>query len=545
MSTSHYFNSRIIKLPGVYSSVKSVSGASITSLPYSKVLVINTNASNSYGGAVNGELTKGADAIYKMRSLNEAQGLLRGGKLWFITKPLFRPSRTSGVRGISDLYYLNALTTTAPTITFSFAPATFILKVKDEGTTSNGVNVSTGVGLSTGYGVTIESGVRDTAKFIFKFWRGTFKGNYTDNIAYDEIAKENCRPELVAESTEVSTLAQLKIWMDNDETFNAGFSIGTFTDITEGSYTFLSGDKTDENEYILSAAGTSSYQASDLEAALNLVKTLDFNVLLFNENTGDAGSNDTIATRLQYFIQSEVSGEKFLAIAGKSTGATTDLAANIVLAKSYNSDRVWFTHQMIKKNANIAPLGYRVFDATYLSALMVGRICGLAPQIPGTFKNLDIDGIVNPLNDLQKEDCLDSGLLTVYYDNELEDFVILRAINTLQNNTSLQNPDGTSFSIQLTRISAQLNSDLALNAKRMIFARQDGTNVFTLSPNYLEDWTKTFLTSKVATEINDNLIVGFDNDINVIKEGDAYRVNYRFNPNNEIAFTFFTGYSII
>jgi hypothetical protein len=193
----------------------------------------------------------------------------------------------------------------------------------------------------------------------------------------------------------------------------------------------------------------------------------------------------------------------------------------------------------------ISPVGYRKFDTTYLSALMVGRIVGLAPQIPGTFKNLDIDGIENPLSDIQKEDCLDAGLLTVYYDNEFEDFVILRAINTLQNNTFLQNPDGTSFSIQITRISAQLNSDLVINAKKMIFARQDGTNVFTLSTEYLKDWTKTFLTSKVATEISDNLITGFSDDINVVKEGDAYRVNYKFNTNNEIAFTFFTGYSII
>ncbi len=545
MSTSHYFNQRIVKLPGAYSSVKSLSGVSMVSLPYSKVLVINTNPNNSYGGSVNGELTKGSDAIYKMRSLAEAQGLLRGGKLNFITTPLFRPSRTSGVRGISDLYYINALTTTAPTITFSFSPAVFILKVKDEGTTSNGINVSTGVGLASGYGVTIQSGVRDSAKFIFKFWRGTFKGNYSDGIAYDEISKELCKPELLLESPEVSTLAQLKAWMDKDENFNSGFSIGTFTDLTEGSYTFASGDKTDVNEYILSASGTASYQSTDLESALNVVKNLDFNVLLFNENLGDAGTNDTISVRLQYFIQSEVPGEKFLALAGKSTGATSDLAANIVLAKGFNSDRVWFTHQMIRKSSMIAPLGYRKFDSTYLNALMVGRICGLAPQVPGTFKNLDIDGIENPLSDIQKEDCLDTGLLSVYYDNELEGFVILRAINTLQNNTSLQNPDGSSFSIQITRITAQLNSDLVINAKKMIFSRQDGTNVFTLSPEYLRDWTKTFLTSKVATEINDNLITGYDDDVNVTKEGDAYRVSYKFNTNNEIAFTFFTGYSII
>lgn len=544
MATSHYFNQKTIKLPGAYSSVKSLSGTPIASTPYGKVVIVNVDPDNSYGGAINGELTKGADSLYKVRTLSEAQNLLRGGNLYHITKPLFRPSKTPGVNGISELYYINALTTTAPKFTFSFSTAAFIIKVKDEGTTSNGVNVSTGVGLATGYGVTIESGIRDTTKFIFKFWRGTFKGNYSDNIAYNEITKEASRPELVCESPEVTNLAQLVAWMNSDEAFNYGFEIGTYTDTTPTSYVFVAGDKTDSNEYILAAGGTATYELNDLEDVLTTIKSTDFNVLLFNKKVGDGGANDTIATRLQYFIVNEVKGEKFLALAGKSTGATSDLAANITLAKTYNSDRVWLTHGMVRKNSMVAPNGYRKFDSIYLNALMVGRILGLPPQVPGTFKNLDIDGIVDPLNDLQKEDCLDSGILTAYYDEELSDFVILRAINTLQNNTILQNPDGTSFSIQLTRISAQLNSDLVINAKRAIFSRQDGTNRFTLSPEYLRDWTDTFLSSKVATETVDNLIIEYG-DISVTREGDAYRVTYKFSPNNEIAFMFFTGYSII
>lgn len=544
MATSHYFNQKTIKLPGVYSSVKSLSGTPIVSTPYGKAIIVNVNPDNSYGGAINGELTKGADSLYKVRTLSEAQNLLRGGSLYHITRPLFKPSKTPGVNGISELYYINALTTTAPKFTFSFSTATFIIKVKDEGTTSNGVNVSAGTGLSTGYGVTIESGIRDAAKFIFKFWRGTFKGNYTDNISYNEITKEASKPELVCQSPEVANLSQLVAWMNSDEAFNYGFEIGTYTDTTPTSYAFVAGDKTDSGEFILAAGATSTYASTDLEDVLTSIKSLDFSVLILNEKVGDSGSNDTIATRLQYFIVNEVKGEKFLALAGKSTGAASDLAANIALAKTYNSDRVWLTHGTVRKNSMIAPNGYRKFDSIYLNALMVGRILGLPPQVPGTFKNLDIDGIVNPLNDLQKEDCLDSGVLTAYYDEELNDFVILRAINTLQNNTILQNPDGTSFSIQLTRISAQLNSDLIVNAKRTIFSRQDGTNRFTLSPEYLRDWTNTFLSSKVATETVDNLIIEYG-EINVTREGDAYKVTYKFSPNNEIAFMFFTGYSII
>ena len=261
------------------------------------------------------------------------------------------------------------------------------------------------------------------------------------------------------------------------------------------------------------------------------------------DKVGDSGSNDTLATRLQYFIQSEVSGEKFLAIPGKNTGVVADLADNIIEAKSFDSDRIWLVHGTVRKSSILAPKGYREFDSIYLTALMVGRILGLAPQIPGTFKNLDIDGVSIPLNDMQKEDCLDSGILTVVYDNELEDFVILRDINTLQKNIALQNPDGTSFSIQLTRISAQLNRDLVVNAKKTFFSRQDGTNRLTLSEQYLSDFTASFLNGKIATPIQDNLIISWS-DVSVRREGDAYYVTYKFSSNNSIDFVFFTGYSI-
>ena len=544
MATSHYFNGRQVKLPGVYSAVKSLMDTPIIAAPYSKALIVNVNPDNSFGGSVNGELTKGNDALYRLRSLSQAQGLLRSGKLYHVTQPLFRPSRSAGVSGISELYYINALTTTSPVLTVPLTlPVVLTFKVKDEGTTSNGVAVSGSAGLASGYGLTIESGIRSSAKFIFKFWRGTFKGNYSDGIAYDEVTKESSKPELLVQSPEVSTFAQLVAWANTDKVFAQGFQIGTATDAAGAGYSFVAGDKTNAGEFILAASATATYATTDLEAALNLVKDLDFTTLIMLDKVGDNGAADTLATRLQYFIQSEVKGEKFLSVPGVSTGASTDLSSNVTEAQNFNSDRVWLVHGMIRKNSIIAPKGYREFDSIYLNALMVGRLLGLAPQIPGTFKNIDIDGITGQLDDLQKEDCLDSGILTVVYDKELEDFVILRDINTLQNNQVLQNPDGSSFSIQLTRISAQLNRDIIVNAKRTIFSRQDGTNRLTLSEQYLSDWTASFLNSKIAEPTRDNLIISWS-DVNVTREADAYYITYKFSPNNSIDFAFFTGFSI-
>lgn len=543
MATSHYFNGKIIKLPGAYSAVKSLNKTVMSSTPYGKALIINTDPDNSFGGSINGELTKGGDALYRLRELGEAQDLLRSGKLYHITKPLFRPSRSAGVSGVSELYYINALTTTAPIITVPLTlPVALTIKVKDEGTTSAGA-IGSNFGIASGYGLTIESGIRNTAKFIFKFWRGTFKGLAADGLPYDEISKVNCRPELVCQSPEVATMVEIKAWMDTDATFNEGFKLGTWTDgVTP--YSFVSGDKTDPGDSLLAASGTASYASTDLEAALLILKDLDFSALLFLEKVGDSGDNDTLAARLQYFIQSEVNGEKTCYFPGKSTAASSDLEANLTLAEGFDSKSVVLVHGTPRKNSSLSPIGYREFDSVYLNALMVGRILGLPPQVPPTYKNLDIDGLSFPLNDRQKEDCLDSGVLVTYYDNELEDFVILRGVNTLQNNASLQNPDGSSFSIQLMRISAQLNRDLVVNAKRTIFSRQDGTNRLTLSPEYLADWIDTYLSSKVATSTQDNLIIEYGNIV-VVREGDAYRCTYSFSPNNEQAFMFFTGFSLI
>lgn len=543
MSTSHYFNGKLVKLPGSYSAVKSLSPQTNTTSTYGKVLVVNSDPSNSFGGAINGELTKGANSLYRLRSLGDAQSLLRTGKLFHVTQPLFQPSRSGGVNGISELYYINALTTTAPVITPTFtSPATLSIKVKDEGTTSNGVTGSS-YGLATGYGLTIVPGVKNIAKYIFKFWRGTFRGLAPDGIPYDEINLIDSRPELIVQSPEVATMAEFIAWTLVDETFNQGFSVASHTDTPSGpSYSFLSSDLTGEG-YELATGGTASYASSDLEAALLVLKELDFNTLLVLDKVGDGGTGDSKALRLQYFIQSEVKGEKFLALPGKEGNLSADLTSNINLSKTFNSDRVWLTHGRIRKKSSASPLGYRNFDTVFLNAMIVGRILGLPPQIPVTFKDLNIDGIEFPLNELQQEDALDGGLLVPVWDNELEAFTVLRGVNTLKNNTSLQNPDGTSFSIQLTRISAQLNTDLYINAKKTFFSREDGSNRFSLSPEYLSDWTDTFLKSKVATTNQDNLIISY-REISVVRESDAYRVSYKFEPNNEIAFIFFTGFSI-
>lgn len=548
MATSHIFNGKVVKLPGAYSVVKGQKSNNIIVNNYGKVLIINTSVTNHFGGSVNGELTKGKDSLVEMVSLQEAQSFLRTGDLYHITTPLFRPSRRAGTVGVSSIYYMNALTTTAPAMTIAFtSPATMTIKCKDEGVNSNGATGSN-YGLATGYGLRIIAGIKTPSKYIFQFWRGTFKGLAADNIPYDGVAKTDCRPDLLFQSPEVSTLAEFVAWANGNSNFVSGFSL-TYTDLAEGTYNFQSSDLTSSGQYVLASGGTATYTSSDLESALSILSNLDFNIILMTEKAGDSGSNDTKAARLQYFIQNELTGiskDKFLAVPGKDSNSSTDAAANITLAQGFNSDKVWLVHGRVRKNSNLAPIGYREFGTVYLTALLTGLIAGLPPQVPPTFKDVDIDGIAFPLTESQKGDIIDGGVLTVHYDQEFGSFVVLRGVNTIKNNTELQNPDGTSCSIQITRICAQLNTDLVINAKMKIFGNPNGSNRFTVSDQYLKDFTEIYLNSKVATETQDNLIVGFNpSDISVTTDKDVKRVNYSFFTNSEINFVFFTGTSII
>ena len=534
MATSYVFNGRAVKLPGAYSTVKSISSTSMISTSYGKVLIVNTNPDISFGGSVNGEVTKGKRALYRFRSLNEAQSFFRSGHLWNLMEGLFRPSLNEGVYGASDLYFINALTTTAPTITPTLASGKLVIKVKDEGSYSNGVAESGN--LISGYSMSITSGVKNPSLYIFSFFRGTFKGMAPDGYSWDGVSKKDSMPELVCQSIEVASIDEFVAWATGNELFNDGFSIDSHE---TGALT--TADKTG-NTQVLALGGTATRASTDLGTTLNLVQDLDFNILLsLNEET-KTGS-DVINGKFQYFVQSETKYPKYLVVPGKSDGTANDVAGNIEAAKAYNSQRVWLVHGIPHVRASFTSLGYRVLDTTYMAALIAGRVAGLQPQIPVTFKNLNIVGLELPLTINEQEDCIDSGVLTCVWDGELDSFIVLRGINTLQNNTSLQNPDGSWFSIQITRICSQVNQDIVVNAKKQIFGDQSGVNASTVSEVSLVDWVRVFLTSKVATATQDNLILSFS-DVNVQRKGDSYWVSYKFKTNSEISFIFFTGFAI-
>ena len=537
MATSHFFGNKIIKLPGAYSMVKSVSPVNFSTASYSKVLIVNTNPNYAFGGSVEGTLTKGGDALYKFKSLPEARAFFKSGYMWSLVENLFRPSRLEGRQGISELQFINALKSTAPSFTLSLSAGTLEIKVKDESANANGVKINTSAtvdtpaaNLKSGYAMSIEKGVKDPSKYVLKFWQGTYKGEWSDGIAFDGLSPEQSLPELILASPEIASVNEFKAWAIKDETFSAGF------EITSASGDFSENDIA-TNAFVLAAGGSATYAAAQLTAALDLLKKGDWSILLSLNKQGASGA-DVINASFQHYVQSETRFKKYLAVPGADK-----FSDNVTAAKAFNSERVWLIHGTPRKASSLSPLGYRVYDSLTQAALVVGRIAGLPPQVPGTFKDIDVAGLENPLTDSQLEEALDAGVLVSNYDDDLGYFCITRAINTLQNNTSLQNPDGSTFSIQISRICTQLNIDVVINAKQQIFSSNETANVNTVSPIYLKNWLKSFLATKIATPQQDNLITGVES-VDVERQQDALYANYAFYTNSEIAFLFFTGVSI-
>jgi hypothetical protein len=214
-----------------------------------------------------------------------------------------------------------------------------------------------------------------------------------------------------------------------------------------------------------------------------------------------------------------------------------------VVAAYFNSAQALVVHGGAKKVSQADPTGFRTWDAQYHAAAVLGRLCGLPPQVPITNKSIGVEGLVHNLTLLQKEQALDAGLITTYFDTDFNDFVCLKGVNSLQSNANLINPDGTSFSVQVMRIIGQVNHDLIVNAKLQLLGQPAGVNRNTLSANYVKNWTEAFLETKVATASQDNLIISYQ-DVTVTRKQDTYWVSYAIVVNNEIDKLFFTGFMI-
>jgi len=548
MATKVSFAGKQRILPGVYSTIKSKINNPSIILDYGRVVIIDNGKVNAaYGGGagIDGELDSRADAIYRFSEIAEFRDFVKGGYFWKLAEPLFFPDQ--GAQGVSEIIFAKAATTVAAKDTWSpvgggSAGGTFIIQVRDEGLIGNGAIDEVTSELITGYGWKVITGRKDTAKWIIQIYVGGFKGDYSgDSIPFDEIESADSDPRLILESPEFDNVQDLIDWGNDDADFTVHFYMeaGTVT----GTGVIDADDVNTVSGWNLFAGGTESYTSANLTLILDELKDIDFNFLL-TDCYGKGDYNDALNTLFETFVKTDAKFDGIMYIGG-GDDSTEFIAADGSqdIAEYFDSDRMVVVHGGVKTPSNTDPSGFRTWDALYHTAIMLGRTAGLEPQIPLTFKRLNLTGLADKLNTARQEIALESGILTSFFDTDSQDFRVIQGVNSLQNNTYLINSDSTSFSIQLIRIIAQLNRELTIKGKLEILHNPQGVNLSTVSKEYIKNWVESYLQTRVATPTEDDLILSYQ-DVVVTQDQDTYSITYSVVANTEITKIFITGFLI-
>lgn len=548
MATKFQFGNKTIKEPGVYTKIESGIKNLPLGLSYGNALIIDTGLGAGYGlgAGVDGELSKNKDSIYSFSDIKDFRAFVRGGIFWDIAQWLFKPSKNPNVNGVSNLFFVKAATTTAASIDWLFGdtsvslsgalPLGGSLKVqcKSEGLVGNGTLTSTV--LTRGFASKMRAGKVNTSKYIFDFYGGTFKGLDSDGDAYGNIKEVDSKPELLASSKEVATVGELVEWMKTDYYFNLYFKY-----ISSDEWTFDAGDLAAYTSYNLAAGGTENYSSANLDSVLENIAELDFQFILadkYGKTNGKHAYNDTILTSLvnsKYGIFLVIGG-------GKDLNEFNVTDGSIEIAEHFDSENVLVVHAGIKKTKTTGG-GYKEYDSLYKAAAVLGRIAGLAPQIPGTFKDIDMDADMHDMKKIDRERALDAGVLHTKYEESFGKFIINQSISSLQKNDNMVNEDATTCEVSIKRIAAQLQKEIYYNVKVSLLQTEKGVNRNSLSPAVMTEYIRNYLQTKQATPQVDNLILTFRN-ITVKILQDAYFVEFEYEPNFPVNKIFVTGIMI-
>jgi hypothetical protein len=528
MSTITNFGDKQLIEPGGSSRVLGGSVPIPSPASFGNVLIVDTGIGAGYGGGagVNGTLTNNKDAIYEMTDPYAAKSFFKGGILWDLIDYLFAPSANGG--GIPKLIYIKGATTTPATKTLTFTNGAITLNAKNEGLIGNGTIVSSKI--RKGHGVRLKAGVINTSKFILEISEGTFKGLDYESEPFDGISDVNCEPKIYA-SPEVSTLAELKAWMDNSQVFQSNFTYSGYS-VTSGG-TIVAGDITSLVLAVFTG-GTETYGSSDVDKAISYADDIDHTFFLCDQYEANVGSanNNKILTNI---LNSRFT--KFMFVGG-ARNATDFATYSIAAAVTYNSPKVVLTHSGIQVTNITKGFGLKNKQSIYSAAIVLGRISGLAPQVPGTWKDLRILSTTHNLTYNERIQALQAGVLHFKFVDS-KGWVINQSINTLQNNTTQILPNGTSFEISIMRIVSQLNKELILEVEKFFV----GGNVNNTSTANVEEFAKTFLKSKLATRQDDNLIMLYQN-VNATISQDTLDLRYEFMPNGPINKIISTGFML-
>lgn len=538
MATKVLIGNKLTSIPGVYTQIKSGIRNTPLQLSYGNIMVIDKGDGAGYigGSGISGENYQGRDSVYEFTTIQEFRAFCRGGKYWKLAENLFSPAGT--LPGISKLFFVKAAETTSSTLTISFGDSDFIFKTKDEGTVGNGVLNSLDE-LKLGYAVKVSQSPFNPGSFRFSFYIGSYKG-LDGALPWDGVTENESVGNLLFTSAEFKKAKEFKEWADYSEEFNSMFSVALSGTEVELTTDLLLADLTTLGTgYKLFSGGTETYSSTHFDTVLDEASGVDNTFFLAPDSGLDALS--TYNSKLLFHIQNETKYAKFLVIGAGTTKSEfkESVVSSTAVAKAYNSQNVIVVHGGYREVSSISrSLIDR--DVSFKAASILGRLCGLAPQTPITFKSFNWASELHNLTEQEKEFALDSGILCTVKDTELG-YVCLQGINSLQKNLFLVNEDATSHSIAVNRITSQLNKEIAINAKLKFFSSETGFNRGTATSEDIKTWLFGFLLARTSDTSNpDRLLVSF-RDIEVQLEADCYRINYGFVPNFEINKMIFTG----
>lgn len=548
------FNNRAIIEPGVYARTL---GTVETVLPQGQSNILlwidtgNLNTSNGFGGGIAGELTSGKPAVYFFSKAEDVKKAVGGGILYGLADVLFKPTKSLNVPGIGGIYYVRAATTVAASVTFAFTGGganggSFVIKSKTEGLAGNGASNGSGSSLSQGFAAHMKAGRLDTTKFRIVFYRGSYTGlntTVTPNVAFNGIVESQTLPIEILETPEFNNATELAYFFSTDAKFNAYFKATTAT--VSGTGAITSADLTTNSAIKLFSGGTQTFATTHLDTVLESVNELDYTFVM----TDRFGSTitDSYCQKIVNHIKTGSDYEQFfIAPAGldKNTADdpldTTNPQHSVQVAQYYNTPRVYVVHGDVYRKSPVAGQTNYRYNVLWTAALMCGRMAGVPPQVPVTWLDIDIEGVLHDCSKKERERFIQTGVLHLRNVSDVGGWVINQDINSMQNNIQDVYPDGTSPQGSIMRIVSSLNKG-AIQGLRATFIA--GRNVNTSSPIDLKLWMQNYLQQNVATAQSDDLILDFKN-VTVDLQGSDYYVNYSFTPNGPINRIFLTGFML-
>lgn len=567
----------------------STNGNGVNRLFYTKAA---TTTAAQLNFTFNGPSGAGAILVANITSGSVTSFTITNGGYGYITPPTINVATGTGQTFTASVDNNGTITSVAisgtgtgyvntVTVVAIAGGGTLAIKTLVEGVAGNGIKYNNSQTIK-GFGAKLVSGIANTRKYVMKFVTGTYHGvNNTDpdftfadfnpattygldakvlysgivwrslgsgNINHNPITTNgtnwsifetgddfgNVKPsqaleKVIVQSPEFFSINDLINWMKKDPIFNSYFVLSSSTVTGNGGVS--AADLAANSTVQLAAGGTETYQSTDVDEVLDHISDEDFTFILCDCFGDNALSTSNM--KINGYLNTIAQSDQYMVVGGGyDSGKFSQTNGSIPIAQFYNTKKVGVIHSGIIQPDGFG--GLKKYSSIYHAALFLGRMAGLEPQVPVTYKDLRMTGLVHEMNKSQREKALQAGVLHTLFVSG-RGWCINQAINTVQDNTSLYNGGGDSYEWSLNRIEAQLNKELKLNSK-LLFV---GGNLYTSSAADVKSFTNGYLQSKTVKNGQDNLIMGFK-DISVVLKGDAWEVTYGYFPNSPINKIFYT-----